>query len=65
MRPVDLPVQVIVATGDLHISPALYDDCERWGSDVRRRDLDAGHWAQRTHPELVARWIAEHAEGTG
>ena len=59
---VRVPVQVIVPTGDLHISAALYDDCERWAEQVVRRDIDAGHWVLRTHPEPLAGWIAEHVE---
>jgi pimeloyl-ACP methyl ester carboxylesterase len=63
--PVRVPVQVIVPTGDLHISPALYDDCGRWAESVVRRDIEAGHWVLRTHAELIAGWIAEHAEKMG
>jgi pimeloyl-ACP methyl ester carboxylesterase len=63
---VNVPVQIVIATGDRYISPALYDDAERWAESVWRRELDAGHWVQRSHPGEVARYITElveHAEG--
>ncbi len=60
-RRVDIPVQVILPTGDRFISPALYDDLDEWVPDLRVRRPAGGHWLLRTHPEAVAGWISEHA----
>ena len=64
--PADTPVQLLVATEDRYESPALFDDAHQWATRVWRRDLRSGHWLQRTHPEVVARFISElvdHVEG--
>ena len=65
-RHTDLPVQVIVPTRDPFVSPALLDGIEKMAPSMWRRRVRAGHWVQKTHPELVARWITElvdHVEG--
>jgi NAD(P)-dependent dehydrogenase (short-subunit alcohol dehydrogenase family) len=64
--PVDVPVQLIVATRDRYISTALYDDAQDWATRIWRRDIHSGHWAQRAHPRAVARAVSEligHTEG--
>jgi len=64
--PASVPVQVVIPTQDRYISPPLYSDAGNWAQRVWRRELRAGHWAQRSHPELMARHVAElieHAEG--
>jgi predicted metal-dependent hydrolase/pimeloyl-ACP methyl ester carboxylesterase len=56
-----VPVQVIVPTRDRYVSPGLAVGAARpWVRDLTVRDIDAGHWAPRTHPEPIARAIAEH-----
>lgn len=65
-RRTDVPVQLIVPDRDAYLSPRLYDGLDRWASRLWRRDLRAGHWAQRTHPDVLARWVTEfvgHIEG--
>jgi len=65
-RHTDLPVQVVIPTRDPFVSPALLDGIERTSPNLWRRRVRAGHWIQRSHPDLVARWIAElvdHVEG--
>ena len=62
----DLPVQVVIPTRDPFVSPALLDGIEHISPNLWRRRVRAGHWVQRSHPDLVARWIAElvdHVEG--
>jgi NAD(P)-dependent dehydrogenase (short-subunit alcohol dehydrogenase family)/pimeloyl-ACP methyl ester carboxylesterase len=64
--PSGVPVQLIVATRDRYESPALFDDAQEWATRVWRRDVRAGHWVQRSHPDQVARFVSElveHAEG--
>jgi len=65
-RHTDLPVQVIVPTRDPFVSTALLDGIEALAPNMWRRRVRAGHWVQRSHPDLVARWIGEfvdHVEG--
>lgn len=63
---VAVPVQLIVATRDRYISTAMYDDSAEWATRVWRRDIPAGHWVQRSHPDAVTRAVSElveHVEG--
>jgi NAD(P)-dependent dehydrogenase (short-subunit alcohol dehydrogenase family) len=62
----DVPVQLIVSRRDPFISTALYEGLRREAPRLWRRDVDARHWIQRSHPDLVARHVAEfvdHVEG--
>lgn len=64
--PAQVPVQLIVPTRDRYISTGFYADADGWSTGVWRRDIRAGHWVQRSHPEQVARAIGEfvaHLEG--
>jgi pimeloyl-ACP methyl ester carboxylesterase len=57
-----VPVQLIVPLRDRFVSPDIHDELERWVPSLRRRTVDAGHWLPRSHPELLARWIAEFVD---
>jgi pimeloyl-ACP methyl ester carboxylesterase len=57
----ETPVQIIVPRHDRYITPALLDGLETWSSLAWRRDVDAGHWIIRTHPEEIARWVRQVA----
>ncbi|MGP3936153.1 SDR family oxidoreductase [Nonomuraea sp. KM88] len=62
----DVPVQIIEATRDRFVTPALPASFDRWVSGLWRRRLAAGHWAHRSRPGAVAGMIAEfacHVEG--
>jgi len=61
-RHTDLPVQVVVPTRDPFVSPALLDGIERVAPNLWRRRVRAGHWVQRSHPDLVARWVTEFVD---
>ncbi len=63
--PVEVPVQLIVALRDRYISPALYEECSTWARDIRRHDIDRGHWLQRSDPEEVAAVICSHVARAG
>ncbi|RJL24113.1 SDR family oxidoreductase [Bailinhaonella thermotolerans] len=58
----DTPVQVIEAVRDPFVSPALLATARDRVPRLWHRRLHAGHWAQRSHPGVVARWIREFAE---
>lgn len=61
------PVQLIIPMRDRFVSPELYEGLSRWVPTLRRRAIDAGHWLLISHPDAVARciaeWVAEHRAG--
>ncbi len=62
----DVPVQLIVPRRDPFLSPAIYAQLRRFAPRLWRRDVPARHWVQRSHPDLIARYVAEfvdHIEG--
>jgi NAD(P)-dependent dehydrogenase (short-subunit alcohol dehydrogenase family)/pimeloyl-ACP methyl ester carboxylesterase len=64
---ITLPVQQIALTQDPFVTTALLDVADPWCPDLWRRELAAGHWAPRTHPDAVTRLITEfidHVDGT-
>jgi NAD(P)-dependent dehydrogenase (short-subunit alcohol dehydrogenase family)/pimeloyl-ACP methyl ester carboxylesterase len=65
-RPTEVPVQVIIPTGDRYVSPALAEDLERWVPTLWRRELASRHWAPLSRSVAVARMISElidHLDG--
>ena len=56
-----LPVQLLVPLRDPFLSPRMYDGIARFAPNLRRVDIDAGHWVQRTHAHEVARYVAQFA----
>ncbi|MBB5776413.1 SDR family NAD(P)-dependent oxidoreductase [Nonomuraea jabiensis] len=58
-----MPVQIIEATRDAFVTPALLASIGQWVPRLRHRKVAAGHWAHRSRPEAVARLIAEFADG--
>jgi NAD(P)-dependent dehydrogenase (short-subunit alcohol dehydrogenase family)/pimeloyl-ACP methyl ester carboxylesterase len=58
----NVPVQLIVPSGDHFISPSYYVDAERHAPRVRRRIAEGSHWSPRRQPELVAKWVGEFVE---
>jgi pimeloyl-ACP methyl ester carboxylesterase len=60
-----IPVQVVTATRDPYLTGPLQTDVAMWAPDLRVRQLEAGHWVPRTHPEAVARLVAEHLDSCG
>ena len=56
------PVQLIIPMRDRFVSPELYEGLSRWVPQLRRRAIDAGHWLLLSHPDQVARAIAEWAD---
>ncbi|MFD0684140.1 SDR family oxidoreductase [Actinomadura fibrosa] len=58
----DVPVQLIVPTRDRYGSQPLLLSARGPVSRLYVRRVPAGHWVARSHPDLVARWIAEFVE---
>ena len=48
------PVQILVPTRDLYVSPALTADLHRWVPHLWRREYRAGHWMPHSHPAEMA-----------
>lgn len=62
----DVPVQVLVPTGDRYVSPSLQTSARDHVGDLRVRRIAGGHWAPRSRPDVVARCVRElvvHVEG--
>jgi pimeloyl-ACP methyl ester carboxylesterase len=60
-----VPVLVVRPLRDRFLTGVLDEDLEHVCSDVRRAEIDAGHWVARTHPAVVADLVAgqvRHAE---
>jgi len=59
-RTTDVPVLLVVPTGDRYITTAMLDDVAQHCSDLRRIDVDAGHWLPAAQPEVLAALVREH-----
>jgi NAD(P)-dependent dehydrogenase (short-subunit alcohol dehydrogenase family)/pimeloyl-ACP methyl ester carboxylesterase len=59
---ITIPVQLIAPTQDPYVTRPLLDVADPWCERLWRRELVAGHWAPRTHPDAVARLIAQFAD---
>jgi NAD(P)-dependent dehydrogenase (short-subunit alcohol dehydrogenase family)/pimeloyl-ACP methyl ester carboxylesterase len=57
-----VPVQLIIPSRDRYISERYYDRVPDAAPQLRRRRVAGSHWAQRTHPDLIARWVGEFAD---
>ncbi len=62
-RRTGVPTQVIVPTKDLFVSPHLVEGLAARVPNLSLRAIAAGHWVPRSHPGVIAAWIAEHAVG--
>jgi pimeloyl-ACP methyl ester carboxylesterase len=59
VRRVDTPIQLIVATKDHYVTPALLEGLEEWSSQFSTMEVPTGHWIIRTHPEVVAEAVRQ------
>ncbi|MGQ0530300.1 MAG: SDR family oxidoreductase, partial [Panacagrimonas sp.] len=58
-RRTDTPVQLIVPTRDRFMVQEIWDDLPQWVPNLWRREIDAGHWVQISHPEQIAAMASE------
>ncbi|MDV2477855.1 alpha/beta fold hydrolase [Rhodococcus zopfii] len=58
-RVTEVPVQLVFARRDRAVRPVGYEDTGHRVPNLRREQLDAGHWSPRTHPAQLARLTAE------
>lgn len=61
-RRTDIPVQLVFPRGDKFMVPEIWDDLPQWAPNLWRSDVDAGHWLQVSHPELVAHKVSEFVD---
>ncbi|MBF6070033.1 alpha/beta fold hydrolase [Nocardia farcinica] len=61
-RPVEVPVQVLIATGDRAVRPVVHEEAERWVRDLTRTEIRARHWSPLSHPDEVAGRTADYIE---
>lgn len=58
-RRTDTPVQLIVPKRDRFMVQEIWDDLPHWVPNLWRREIDAGHWVQISHPEQIAQMASE------
>ncbi|WP_170212038.1 alpha/beta fold hydrolase [Saccharothrix australiensis] len=59
-RRTDVPVQLVHLLRDDFVTAGVLENVGDWASDLRRRAVDAGHWAPVTHAGELAELVAEH-----
>lgn len=64
-RPIEVPVQLIVATGDRAVRPVVNAEAHRWVSNLTRTEISARHWAPISHPAELARHTAAFVDRIG
>ncbi|MEU6186602.1 alpha/beta fold hydrolase [Nocardia sp. NPDC047038] len=57
-RPIEVPVQLIVATGDRAVRPVVNAEADRWVPHLSRVEIPARHWSPISHPAELARHTA-------
>jgi len=60
-RYTNVPVQLIVPLRDRYVTPALACAALPWLNRHRRREVEAGHWVNLSHPDWLAARIREFA----
>jgi NAD(P)-dependent dehydrogenase (short-subunit alcohol dehydrogenase family) len=66
-RRTDVPVQLVIATKDRYVSPALAMSAKPWVSRLWVREVQTGHWLPRKAPDVMAQAVGEfvdHIEGS-
>lgn len=60
------PTQLIVLRRDAFVRPQVFEYLDEYVTDLERTDLDANHWAIRSHPgeitALIERFVSRHEE---
>ncbi len=59
-RRTSVPVLQLELTRDLAIRHGALAASDPWCDDIRRVSLPVGHWAPRTHPQMIAREVRRH-----
>ena len=59
-RPPGVPVLQLALTTDPAVREAALAASDPWCEDLRRHHVPLGHWAPRTHPQVVAEEVLAH-----
>lgn len=62
--PTPVPVRLIIARRDPFVTPALLEGIEEIAPNLIRRELEVGHWAPRSDPDVIAHEIREQVART-
>lgn len=62
---ISVPVQLIVNAKDPVVRPHGLDDVSQWVPRLWRRDINAGHWAPMSHPQVLAQAVTELVDHLG
>ncbi|WP_182376688.1 alpha/beta fold hydrolase [Nocardioides sp. WS12] len=60
-----VPLQLVVNSKDIAMTPAMFADAADWTVDLTRVDLDRGHWLPVTDPQLVADLVTSYVLSRG
>jgi pimeloyl-ACP methyl ester carboxylesterase len=63
-EPIRVPVQVLIPDRDLALSPRLYDNVPDFVPDLAVHHLEANHWVNHSHAELVNAMIQDYVAET-
>lgn len=64
-RPIEVPVQLLVATGDRAVRPVVDAEARHWVRDLVTTRFAARHWSPISHPTQVAGYFAAFVAGLG
>lgn len=65
-RHTDIPVHLLFPLRDRFMIEEIWQDLPQWAPNLWRSDVEAGHWVQVSHPQLVADKVSDfvrHIEG--
>jgi pimeloyl-ACP methyl ester carboxylesterase len=60
-----VPLQLVVNTRDIAMTPAMFEAAADWTVDLTRVDLDRGHWLPVSDPQLVADLVTSFVRDRG
>jgi pimeloyl-ACP methyl ester carboxylesterase len=60
----EVPTLLVVPLRDRYVSPAMTSQVARYVPNLRRVELDAGHWAMWSRPDDLAALISAHVAGS-
>lgn len=60
-----VPLQLVVNSKDIAMTPAMFEGAAEWTVDLTRVDLDRGHWLPVSDPQLVADLVTRFVRNRG
>ncbi|KRA32555.1 MULTISPECIES: alpha/beta fold hydrolase [unclassified Nocardioides] len=60
-----VPLQLVVNSKDIAMTPAMFANAADWTVDLTRVDLDRGHWLPVSDPQLVADLVTSYVRNRG